>query len=312
MTHSTASRVSRSIPGKSERNGRHAMTVVGYDDRKQAIKVINSYGTAWGDGGFGWIAYDTFLRDAKEAYTMRVYGKPHAPKQKPVVASPEPKEPKPPVAAPEVAVVPVPGPPKPERVPVLPKPAPVPEVTVSPEPVPPKPAPASVPDVTVTSDIVPPKPAPTTKVVEPVPPVQPIKRPVVDADCSRVTSLRQSNQTVISGFVGSTEALAALRARYHEPQYRMDVQLRPWPQCEVLLTLDKVLRSDDQPQLTTNSGQTQVQEGRSGFIRGQNTKKASLHLHQLHSGGRHRHQLEAATGNWPLSVSHQTSIWRWP
>ena len=40
----------------------------------------------------------------------------------------------------------------------------------------------------------------------------------------------------------------------------MDVQLRPWPQCEVLLTLDKVLRSDDQPQVTTNSGQTQFKK----------------------------------------------------
>ena len=76
MRHSTASGASRSIPGKWRRTGGHAMTVVGYDDRKQAIKVINSYGAAWGDGGFGWIAYDTFLRDAKEAYTMRVYGKP--------------------------------------------------------------------------------------------------------------------------------------------------------------------------------------------------------------------------------------------
>ena len=37
--------------GQDRRLGGHAMTVVGYDDRKQALKVINSWGTGWGDGG---------------------------------------------------------------------------------------------------------------------------------------------------------------------------------------------------------------------------------------------------------------------
>lgn len=31
---------------------------VGYDDKKHALKVMNSWGTAWGDNGFGWIDYD--------------------------------------------------------------------------------------------------------------------------------------------------------------------------------------------------------------------------------------------------------------
>jgi hypothetical protein len=39
----------------------HAMVVVGYDDDKNAFKLINSWGTDWGDGGFGWIDYDTFV-----------------------------------------------------------------------------------------------------------------------------------------------------------------------------------------------------------------------------------------------------------
>ncbi len=38
--------------------GGHAMLVVGYDDDKQAIKVINSWGKRWGEQGYGWIAYD--------------------------------------------------------------------------------------------------------------------------------------------------------------------------------------------------------------------------------------------------------------
>ena len=38
--------------------GGHAMAVVGYDDDKQALKVVNSWGPIWGSAGFGWIAYD--------------------------------------------------------------------------------------------------------------------------------------------------------------------------------------------------------------------------------------------------------------
>ena len=37
----------------------HAMLIVGYDDARGAVKVLNSWGQAWGENGFGWIAYDT-------------------------------------------------------------------------------------------------------------------------------------------------------------------------------------------------------------------------------------------------------------
>lgn len=40
----------------------HANCIVGYDDTKRAFKVINSWGTSWGIGGFGWISYDLFNR----------------------------------------------------------------------------------------------------------------------------------------------------------------------------------------------------------------------------------------------------------
>lgn len=44
--------------------GLHAMVVVGYDDNKRAFRLINSWGTDWGDGGFVWIDYDTFVDKA--------------------------------------------------------------------------------------------------------------------------------------------------------------------------------------------------------------------------------------------------------
>ena len=40
------------------RLGGHAVTLVGYDDAKQAFKVKNSWGTGWGENGYFWIGYD--------------------------------------------------------------------------------------------------------------------------------------------------------------------------------------------------------------------------------------------------------------
>jgi hypothetical protein len=47
------------IPGEG-----HMMTLVGYDDTKAAWRVMNSWGTGWGDNGFFWLAYETFQSDA--------------------------------------------------------------------------------------------------------------------------------------------------------------------------------------------------------------------------------------------------------
>ena len=38
--------------------GYHAVVIVGYDDTRSAFKVVNSWGTGWGIGGYGWIDYD--------------------------------------------------------------------------------------------------------------------------------------------------------------------------------------------------------------------------------------------------------------
>ncbi|MEJ0106451.1 MAG: C1 family peptidase [Bacteroidota bacterium] len=40
--------------------GGHAMVVIGYNDTKNAFKVMNSWGTKWGDNGFAWIDYANF------------------------------------------------------------------------------------------------------------------------------------------------------------------------------------------------------------------------------------------------------------
>jgi cathepsin K len=40
--------------------GRHGMLIVGYDDRLNAFKVINSWGTSWGNKGYCYVKYDFF------------------------------------------------------------------------------------------------------------------------------------------------------------------------------------------------------------------------------------------------------------
>lgn len=53
-----------------ENRGGHAVCVVGYDDSKKAVKIINSWGKDWGINGYGWISYDLIRSQSMEAYVM--------------------------------------------------------------------------------------------------------------------------------------------------------------------------------------------------------------------------------------------------
>ena len=48
------------IPANDSIVGNHAMCIVGYDDNKNggSFEVMNSWGTSWGNKGFGWISYE--------------------------------------------------------------------------------------------------------------------------------------------------------------------------------------------------------------------------------------------------------------
>ncbi|MDR0323716.1 MAG: C1 family peptidase, partial [Treponema sp.] len=50
----------------------HAMCVVGYDDNKYggAFEILNSWGRKWGNGGYIWIPYKTFVDFVLESYVM--------------------------------------------------------------------------------------------------------------------------------------------------------------------------------------------------------------------------------------------------
>lgn len=60
--------------------GGHALVIVGYDDSMSAFRLINSWGTAWGDNGFGWISYGAFRQIVREGYvTQDIVAQPHVP-----------------------------------------------------------------------------------------------------------------------------------------------------------------------------------------------------------------------------------------
>lgn len=72
----------------------HAVTVVGYDDERRALKVINSWGTGWGDAGYFWLDYEAAAPLIAEAYvtTDRRYDEPD-PEDPSIVLAAEPDEP---------------------------------------------------------------------------------------------------------------------------------------------------------------------------------------------------------------------------
>ena len=58
----------------------HAMTAVGYDERRQAFLVQNSWGDRWAGNGFGWIGYDAMVADLYEASTIEAGIEPPKPR----------------------------------------------------------------------------------------------------------------------------------------------------------------------------------------------------------------------------------------
>jgi hypothetical protein len=61
------------------KHGKHAMTVVAFDDRKAggAFKIMNSWGKVWGDGGYVWVKYADYTRCCFMAF--QPFGDPNTP-----------------------------------------------------------------------------------------------------------------------------------------------------------------------------------------------------------------------------------------
>jgi hypothetical protein len=95
--------------------GGHAMILVGYDDAKNAFRIMNSWGPGWCEDGFCWVDYDFFRNNINEAYVAKdARDGPPPPEpepERPAPVKPEPTKPTP--VKPEPAK-PTPPPPQPE------------------------------------------------------------------------------------------------------------------------------------------------------------------------------------------------------
>ena len=58
------------MPKKSDQyQGGHAICIVGYDDSKKLFKFKNSWGSVWGQKGYGCLLYDYMRQDCAEAWS---------------------------------------------------------------------------------------------------------------------------------------------------------------------------------------------------------------------------------------------------
>ncbi|MET2830920.1 C1 family peptidase [Mesorhizobium shangrilense] len=70
------------LSSTSSEAANHGVVAIGYDDRRQALHIINSWGRKWGERGFMWLSYDAYAKMAEEAVVLHVAGfKPSPPVQ---------------------------------------------------------------------------------------------------------------------------------------------------------------------------------------------------------------------------------------
>ncbi len=208
----------------TERVGGHAMVLVGYDERKQAFKLINSWGTGWGDQGYGWVSYQAFQALTPNAYVMQLEQAPKpVPQQDALIDNPP-----------------------------IPKPVPEPKPAPAPKPVPePKPTPEPVPE---------PKPDPTP-VPKPEPEITPLTHQQIQAwlnnlPCADLNStLGTDGQVRITGYIGNPDDLTEITQALTQQglSVKQDSVIRPWPQCEALKTLQADLQTPQGLALTTSA-----------------------------------------------------------
>ncbi|MYJ70880.1 MAG: DUF4384 domain-containing protein, partial [Rhodospirillaceae bacterium] len=86
----------------------------------------------------------------------------------------------------------------------------------------------------------PPKPKPPQVVAK-------IRLPAVS--CGRIRVVTKNGKRTVSGFVGTKADLAKVRKAAERAKAQVAVALRPWPQCETLMTLAKPLVHAKRPKI---------------------------------------------------------------
>jgi hypothetical protein len=88
------------------------------------------------------------------------------------------------------------------------------------------------------------RPSPPTPVQVP-PPIVPVN--ITGLECGHVLDVQRGGKQIFTGFVGSDADLAKLQNQARNTNASVEVAVRPWPQCEVLLTLEKALAPPEHP-----------------------------------------------------------------
>ena len=95
-----------------------------------------------------------------------------------------------------------------------------------------------------------PSPPPRPKPVPPKPAPPPAVVPVVklpDIGCGRLAIEKRIGKSIVVGFVGNRDDLAKVNKAASRSKARSEVALRPWPQCEALMTIEKPLAMQGAP-----------------------------------------------------------------
>ena len=101
-----------------------------------------------------------------------------------------------------------------------------------------------------------PKPEPPKPKPEPPDPPEPKPEPVVpelvlpEIGCGRIAIEKRGDEQVVVGFVGTQEDLAKIREAAAKSKARVEIALRPWPQCEALMTIEKPLAQPSTPAIS--------------------------------------------------------------
>jgi hypothetical protein len=186
----------------------HAMVLIGYDDNKSAFKIINSWGSWWGDKGYGWIDYKTLVSRAYEFYVINP-------------GFPVPRADEPPVRVVEQPIVLTP--PTPIPTPIARPIAPI-EVNKPPEPI---------------------NPVAVTPVVSPLTSLE-IQKKIVQISeilpCSRIkVDVSDSGMVSMTGFVKDSADLNRLKSQANAISgvkfVNSKININPWPICEANQTI---------------------------------------------------------------------------
>ncbi len=253
----------------------HAVVIVGYDEHKNAFRFLNSWGTEWSEGGYGWISYP-----AAETRLLSAFYIESDPSSRPV-------EPEPPVAVADPVPPPAPEPPPPPKADPVPAPQPEPEQHVEPAPQP-KPAPKPA-ETAETVEEPQKKPAPQEGTTE-VPAiatdsedgwqdfmVELTVRNINQLECTHFEATKTADGKIdFKGVTGTQRdgVLAKRHLRGIEDQLgTVDIAIRAWPMCEAIETFWDELNKTDSPTAEVLTGE---QKGKLTILKDEEELKFSV------------------------------------